>query len=192
MNFKYKFGMPEVIAMIVGTMFLVVVGFALRSADIPYAVETEAIVIVLIAALFGATAGGIVAVAASILYLVMFQFNADFVHIVAFVLMAMGIGHYAGDFGIREGTFNIKSAVEFCVVHLLLEGLIWMFFIPFFTFLLKRENLYDLIDAGTTSLLFTILADVILIPVFILISIFVSKWKIYKKNAPRRGLLNNR
>ncbi len=190
MNFKYKFGTPEVIAMIVGTLFLVIMGFALRSADIPYAVETEAIVIVIVSVLFGATAGSVVAVAASILYLVMYRFNADFVHIIAFIILASGMGHYAGDFGIREGTFRIKSAVEFCVIHLLLEGIIWMFFIPFFTFLIKRENLFVMLDQCSTSLLFTIVADVILLPLFALISKSVVKWQHYKKNAPSRGLMS--
>ncbi|MBQ7581935.1 MAG: hypothetical protein IJU25_03865 [Lachnospiraceae bacterium] len=190
MSFDYKFGMPEVIAMIVGTLFLVIVGFALRSANIPYAVETEAIVIVVIATLFGATAGGIVAVATSILYLILFHFNADVVHIAAFVLLAAGMGHYAGDFGVREGTFGIRSAVEFCVIHLLLEGVMWMFFIPFLTFLLKRDDLYQMLDTGMTSLLFTILADLALIPLFALISYAVVRWKKYKRNAPGRGLMN--
>ena len=45
-----------------------------------------------------------------------------------------------GAFGVRDGTFNAVKALDFCVIHLLLEGFVWMFFIPFFEFLLFRKN----------------------------------------------------
>lgn len=188
MNFKYKFDMPAVFAMIVGTLVLVVVGYIMRKLGMPYVQETEAIMIVIIAAVFGASAGGITTVTASILFYVMLHVNVDVIYMIAFILLAIAIGHYASDFRIREGGFRSGEVIRFCLGHFLLEGLIWMFFIPFFSFLTQRSDLFAMLRKNTDSLIFTILADVVLAPAFYLISLIVRNWQERKKNAQKLGL----
>jgi hypothetical protein len=183
MNFKYKFGMPEVIAMIIGTVFLVAIGFWMRYAALPYVLETEAIVIVLVAALFGASAGGMIAVATTLVYIAFLHVDTSFVHILAYIILAVGMGHYAPDFGVRDGTFNFSKAVDFCVIHLLLEGFVWMFFIPFFEFLLLRKNLFENLEKNTYSLIFTLVTDLILVPIFFAVSRMIAKRSDPKKNS---------
>ncbi|MCR5223136.1 MAG: hypothetical protein K6D90_09770 [Lachnospiraceae bacterium] len=186
-SFKYKFGMPEVFAMIVGTVFLVAIGILMRNASLPYVLETEAIVIVVVATLFGPSAGGVIAVGATLVYIAFLHVDTSFVHILAYILLSAGIGHYANDFGVRDGTFNAVKALDFCVIHLLLEGFVWMFFIPFFEFLLFRKNLFDALEKSTYSLIFTTVTDVILVPLFFAISRMIIR---RQKRSEKSSLLS--
>ncbi len=190
MSFKYKFGIPEVIAMIVGTLFLVGTGFLMRGAALPYVLETEAIVIVAVSVMFGSSAGSMIAVAATIIYIVVLHVDTSYVHIIAYILMAAGIGHYASYFKVRDGQFGWNEALDFCVIHLLVEGFVWMFFIPFGSFIFFGENLFTLIRENIVSLVFTTLMDLLLVPVFFMVSFLIRREQEHKKNSLKQGLMN--
>ena len=190
MNFKYKLGTVEVIASIIGTLLFVLIGILMKKSEFPYIAETAAILIAAVAALYGPSAAGIAAVAASVLLYAVFGEEIVITHVVSYLLIAVGIGHYAGDFGVREGNFRSRAVKEFIVIHFLVQGFIWLMFIPFSFFMQKRTNLFEMLQSGVKSLLFTLLADLILVPAFLIISLLCDKWRIYRKNASKRGLKN--
>ena len=190
MSFKYKFGMPEVVAMIAGTLFLVAVGFLMRGAGLPYVLETEAIVIVAVTAVFGYSAGSVIAVGATIIYMAVLHVDTSYVHILAYIIMAVGIGHYAPSFKIRDGMFKKEEALAFCAVHLLMGSFIWVFLIPFLSFLVTGDNLFELIRESLNSLIFTTLTDLVLVPVFFLVSHLIRKHLENRRSSLKQGLVN--
>ena len=183
MSFKYKFGTPEVISMISGILFLSAIALLLRYLNAPYTLEIAAVVIVAISALFGPTAGGVTAVASTLVFMLLMHLDIGYLIMFGFVLMSIGVGHYAADFGIRDGAFNRDRAFLFLAVHLLVEGFMWVFFVPFFTFLVYRTDLFIILRQNIDSLVLTVLMNVILLPVFFAISASVKKWQERRKRA---------
>ncbi|MBR6451651.1 MAG: hypothetical protein IKS87_03010 [Lachnospiraceae bacterium] len=175
MVFKYKFGIPEVFAMVIGTLLLVGTGATMRALNIPFVTETEAVVIAVVAALFGPTAGGVVTVATEIVYLTVFQFDTDPAALIAFLLLAIMIGHYADDFYVREGKFEGRKILNWCVTYLVVQGFAWMFMIPFLRFLFTKENLFDMLWDSLSGLGFICVALIIITPVFYLASVLMRR-----------------
>lgn len=183
MSFKYKFGTPEVIAMIAGTVLLIGIGFLLRYLNVPYTYEIAAVVIVVIAAIFGPSAGGITAVASTLIFILLMHMDANYMLMLGYVLMSLGVGHYAPKFGIRDGAFDRDKALLFLAVHLLVEAFMWVFFVPFFTFLMYRTDLFIVLRKNIDSLVLTVLLNVILVPAFFAISACIRKGQEQKKRA---------
>ena len=188
MTFKYKFGTPEVIAMVAGTLFLFGLGALMRQMGFPYVLEAEAVVVVLIAALFGIYAGGVVTVATTLVYIALLHVDTSFVHMAAYIVAAAGIGRYAADFGIREGGFKGRTIFDFVVIRLMVDIVIWIFFIPFFSFLTAKADLYDMIASGLKSLAIMVISDIILVPLFIAIRAVAKKVQKNKKGIVKQGL----
>ncbi len=188
MTFKYKFGTPEVIAMVAGTLLLFGVGALMRQMGFPFVLEVEAVVVVLITALFGIYAGGMVTVATTIIYIAILHVDTSFVHMAAYIVMAAGIGRYAADYRIREGGFKGRTILDFVVIRMMVDAVIWMFFIPFFSFLTEKKDLYEMIKSGLSSLFFMLLSDLILVPLFIAISAVARNAQKHKKGAVKQGL----
>ena len=175
--------MPEVIAMISGTAFLAAVGYLMYQQNVPYIPETASIVIVAIAAIFGSSAGGVTAVASTLVFMMLMHLDVSYVVLFGYILMSVGIGHYAPDFGIRDGAFNKDRALLFLAVHLLMEGFMWVFFVPFFTFLVHRTDLFISLRKNIDSLVLTVLMNLILVPVFFAISTCIRKGQEHRKRA---------
>lgn len=175
MNFKYKFGNTEVIAMIIGTIIVVVFDLAFKNIGFIYGNTIKSLLIVTISVLFGASTGIIVAIATALLQAAILGLDVGLISVVAFLIIAILVGRYAPRYGVRDGQFKGKAILLFAMVKLMAEIFAWMFFQPLLQFLVKRDNLFNMINDNSKTLLMLTIADVILIPVFIIISKIIER-----------------
>lgn len=175
MNSKYKFGSTEVIAMIVGSLIIVILDLILRENSIDYADTIKSTMVVIFAAVFGSPAGVVVALASSLLLAAILKLDVSVIVVMAYILIALMVGHYSQDYGIRDGLFFGKKILIFSLVKLMAEIFSWLIFLPMLELLIKRANLYDLLGAKIKSVLMLTVVDIIIIPAFILISCLISK-----------------
>lgn len=175
MNFKYKFGWTEVIAMITGSLVIVIIDLIFRYNNFMYADIVKSVLIVSLAALFGSPTGVVAALASSLLLAAILKLDVSVIIVAAYIIIALSIGHYASVFGIRDGLFKGKNILIFFLVKVLAEMFAWLFFLPLLDFYLTRENLFDTIRQNMMTVLAFTAADVLLIPAFMLVSYLISK-----------------
>lgn len=182
MNSKYKFGLTEVIATIVGSLLIVGIDILFNNYEIVYANACKSFLIVIVAAVFGAASGVVAAVASSLLQAAILGLDISLISVIALALLAYAVGHYAPRYGIRDGLFKGKAVLRFVLVKLLAEVISWLFFLPLFNFLMTRENLLKMLDDNIMRVLMLTLSDIVIIPIFLIISRFSTGNVINKKD----------
>lgn len=175
MNSKYKFGLTEVIAMIIGSLIIVMLDLVFRENNVLYGDTIKSVLVVIFAALFGAPTGIVIAVASSLLLAAILRLDVSIVVVMVYVLIALAVGHYASFFGIREGAFKGKKILIFALTKLGAEIFAWLFFLPLLNFLVTRNNLYDFLYSNMITVLMLTATDAVVIPVFILVSHLFTK-----------------
>lgn len=175
MNFRYKFGWTEVIAMITGSLVIVLIDLMFRYNNIMYADIVKEILIVFLAALFGSPTGVVAALASSLLLAAILKLDASVIVVAAYIIIAVSIGHYASVFGIRDGLFKGKNILIFFLAKVLAEIFAWLFFLSLLDFYITRVNIFDTLKQNMMTVLAFTLTDVLLIPAFMLVSYLISK-----------------
>lgn len=175
MNSKYKFGITEVVAMIIGSLLIVMLDLFFRNNNLFHADTIKSALVVVFAVFFGSPAGVVTAIASSLLLAAILKLDVSITAVIAYVLIALLVGHYSQEFGIRDGLFKGKKIWIFAVAKLAAEIFAWMFFWPLVNFILTRGILYDVLGQKVKTVLMLTALDAIIIPVFILISYLISK-----------------
>lgn len=175
MSSKYKFGYTEVIAMIIGSLIIVLVDLMFRRYNITYGDTVKTVLVISLAALFGLPTGVVAAVASSLLLAAILKLDVSVGVATAYIILAVAVGHYASVFGIRDGRFKGRNILTFALVKIMAEIFAWLFFLPVIDFLVNRKNLFDVLHNNMITVLAFTLADVLLIPAFMLLSYLISK-----------------
>jgi len=175
MNFKYKFGVIEVIAMIVSTIIIVYLSKFFHQYEFVYEAEVLSVIFTVVSVLFGAVTGTVTVIASYILSMTVLNVEIDLIPFLAFIGLVIYVGHYSSVFGVRDGLFKKDQILLFLSVHGISLILVFMFFLPFIRFLLNRPNLYDMIFDGAITVLCMALIDIPLIALFLLISYLAGR-----------------
>ena len=158
---KYRFGIAEVIAGILGaflfsTLHMVLTGF-LQEGSIWCCDRIELVIIILIAALFGPYAALISTLAGCFCCSFISGVPIDLVRAVCLGFFSVIIGLYAQKFGVREGMFTQENIIEFNVLQMLMNLIVFVFLMPLFSFFLEGSLIYYSIEEGIEIMLYNII-----------------------------------
>lgn len=158
---KYRFGIAEVIAGIMGAflfiaLHMVLTGF-LPQGSIWCCDRMELVIVILIAALFGPYAALVSAIVGCFCCSFIGGVPIDFLRTCSLGFFAVFIGLYAQKFGVREGMFTPDNIIEFNILQMLMNLIVFVFLIPLFSFLLKGNLIYYSIEEGIEVMLYNII-----------------------------------
>lgn len=170
MNSKYKFGLTEVVAMIAGSIVVVLLELVFKNLNISYSDVAKAIILVCVSAIFGYSSGLVVAIASTLLTAAILGTGVNPIVIFAFVIVAFSIGYYAPRFGIRDGMFDKKLWLDFAAVKLMAEIVAWLFLTPLFEFMISRNDLFGMLRFYFMRVIMLTITDVVILPILIIVN----------------------
>ncbi len=170
MNVKYSFGIAEVSAILISTVLIVSLSHLFQVSGWPYEIEIMSLLYTIIAVIFGITTDSVVIIAVSILSVAMYGQETNLIAVIAYLAIAIYIGHYAYDFGVRRGAFQKDQILIYLSVHAISNILMFLFFIPLTRFLLERDDLHAMVRRGAITAVVLTACNVLLVPLFMMLS----------------------
>ena len=170
MNFKYSFGITEVSAIMISTILIVCLSHLFQVCGWPYEIEVMSLLYTVIAVLFGITTDSIVVIATALLSASVYGQEVDVIAVLAYLAIAIYIGHYMNHFGVRRGEFKKEQILLYLSIHAISNILMFLFFIPLARFLIERVNLHMTVRRGAITSVVLTACNVLLIPLFVMLS----------------------
>lgn len=175
MKSKYRFGIPEIISIVVGTIILLTIALISSKMQWEYGEEIALTVVILSSVLFGSYSGCALSFVSSFLYMMIYGQDVGLEIFIMFLMVSLLFGHYAPYFGVRDGEFSVKNILEFVVLNVMVDIFLWLFFAPLIDLIFYGEELFSQIDIGLKRVLFLIILDVILVVILVVIGEIFKK-----------------
>lgn len=140
-----------VAAIVTGTLILIITDyyiFNFPSVKFEWGVALCAVIVMMIAAVYGALAGFLVPFAASVITGVAFMGSSVFTGFLMLTLFGIAVGNYADKFEVRKGGFTGIRIFDFCMLEISVTILAWICVYPLERFYVYKTDIRSSLDSG--------------------------------------------
>lgn len=144
---RYSLGTKEIIAIVLGTLGFIGFSILFEGTEVSELlgryIQVRVLWLAVLSALFGPIAGVIIGAAGRGLFDVLMHTAVSYEGMFSMAMIGLVIGKYAKKYGIRDGLFDWKCALEFNATQLMAGIISWVFAAPFMDFLVNGSNLLE-------------------------------------------------
>ena len=139
------------LAIVFGTVFMIMVFIYLATGtSVPDYLEVQicAIIVTVMAAIYGSVAGGLIPLASYLIVHLTYPRDGALTGVLFLIFIGLSTGHYASAFKIRTGEFKGISLVDFAVIEVVLAVIVWVCVQPLSGFYIEKADLRSTLNIG--------------------------------------------
>lgn len=179
---RTKLDKQSVTAIVIGMILMIVTDyymFGYASFPMEWAGQICVVVVVVVSAMHGITAGVIMPSAVAIITGVAFMGTSVFDELLVLLLFGVATGHYMDKLMINEGRFTGIRIFDFIMLEMMLSILAWLCVHPLGSFYMHRMDLRITLEEGVIYCGVSILANLcICLPVLLLFNHIFKKKRV--------------
>lgn len=184
-SLKYKLDNVESFSFLIGAIIITftarIAGVVGLSQQVCYVIMEG--VVCFFAALFGPIIGSLMGFVGTVCYFVITGTPIVYVDSISFLVLGFFIGQFANRYGIREGKFDLKSALLFYISQIAALLSAFVFVRPILNFLVNKDDLFDALSKGMQMTGFCALTTAVLM---IILFFIISRAVNIRNSNPKR------